>query len=321
MGTKIIRFEHEGLAKWGVYNDGISLIGGNFPTLRALLEKGHEAIKQAKEEMATIKIEEVKLLSPVTEDAQIICQGANYSTHREESGLEAVKPPYNLLFTKASSSLTSSDAEIICPANVQLLDYEIELGLIMKRDIYEPQSITDDNLADYVAGFVITNDISARDVQILEMQWFKGKSYRTFCPVGPFIYLIEPDEICYIHQLELQLDVNGECRQLATSDQLLYKPAETLEEMSEIFNLRTGDLILTGTTGGVGLHLNAEIFKGLNNPSMSHDEKVKYFVQSQQERGYLQDGDHVRLTIKSIDGAIDLGVQENKIVHSAKVAY
>src|SRR5699024_11175908 len=120
--------------------------------------------------------------SPVTKPSTITCQGANYSSHRQESGMTAERPEFNLIFGKAESSLCGYDADVIRPKGVKLLDYEIELGLVIKNEINQPVEVTEENLHQYVAGFVIMNDISARDVQLPEGQWLRGKSYRTFAP-------------------------------------------------------------------------------------------------------------------------------------------
>ena len=319
MGIKLLRFNQSNHTYWGVYNGEIRIVEHSAKTLHDLLSKGREAIENAKHSGTIVPGDEITLLSPVTDDANIFCQGTNYSIHREEAGFTKQKPPYNLLFTKASSTLTSAKADIICPPHVQLLDYEIELGLIIKTDITEPIQITETNLANYIDGLVIANDISARDVQIVEQQWFKGKSYRGFCPVGPYIYILDEDELQYLDQLELHLQINGETRQRVLTDQLLYKPTETLTEMSEIFNLKTGDLVLTGTPGGVCLRLNPEIISHIYDNTIPHQEKINYFVESQQSNGYLKAGDSMHLEIKSTDGSIDLGAQENKIVQAATV--
>ena len=319
LGTKLLRFQYENNIHWGVLEDALRIVEGSFHTLRDILTNGQRQIATAKAGGIIVNESDITLLSPVTEDANIICQGTNYGLHRVEAGFTQQKPPYNLLFTKASSTLTAATADIICPTNVRLLDYEIELGLVMKQDIREAIEITDQNLGDYVAGFVITNDVSARDVQIVEQQWFKGKSYRGFCPVGPYIYLLDDGEIHYLDKLEMRLSVNGETRQHVATDQLLYKPAETLTEMSSIFNLHVGDLILTGTSSGVCLRLNAEILNKIYDNTLPYDEKVNYFYESQKDNGYLQPGDMMILEIKSIDGVIDLGVQQNRIVQAVAV--
>lgn len=314
-----MRFQQGDTIQWGVLDDALYVVNGDYQTLRDLLTTGMDAITTAKQTGNVVDQATISILSPVTNDASIYCQGTNYSAHRVEAGFSMQKPPYNLLFTKAASTLTSATADIVCPPHVRLLDYEIELGLIMKQDVTEAVEVTDANLKDYVAGFVITNDVSARDVQIVEQQWFKGKSYRGFCPTGPYIYLLEDGEIDYLEKLELHLSVNGETRQRVQTDQLLFKPTETLTEMSSIYDLNIGDLILTGTPAGVCLRLNAEILSVIYDNSISYEEKVEAFYNSQKDNGYLQPGDVMRLEIKSEDGVIDLGVQENKIVQAITV--
>lgn len=319
MGTKLVRFQQNENILWGVLDDQLYVIEGKYETLKELLTNGEQAIVQAKLNGIFVNQQDITLLSPVTADANIYCQGTNYAAHRVEAGFTVEKPPYNLLFMKASSTLTSATADIVCPDNVRLLDYEIELGLIIKQNISKPVEVTNENLKNYIAGFVITNDISARDIQIVEQQWFKGKSYRGFCPTGPYIYLLEDHEIDYLEQLTMHLTVNGETRQQVTTDQLLFKPTETLTEMSRIFDLQTGDLVLTGTPSGVALSLNADILKPIYDNLLSYEEKLEQFFASQKDNGYLAPGDIVRLEIKSMDGTIDLGVQENKIVQPITV--
>lgn len=314
MGTKLVRFMLKNKVNWGVLEDELRVVKTDAISLNSLLRHDKHAIQLAKSVGAIVDQSEITLLSPVTKDASIYCQGTNYGVHREEAGFSKQKPPYNLLFTKASSTLTSSNSDIICPPHVQLLDYEIELGLIIGKNINIPTAINDQNINKYVAGFVITNDISARDVQIVEQQWFKGKSYRGFCPVGPHIYLLDDTEIQYLDKLELILKVNGEIRQSVLTNQLLFKPTETLTEMSEIFDLEVGDLILTGTPGGVCLRLNADIIQKIYDNSLDFSTKMDYFRQSQQQGKYLNNGDILTLTIKSTDNKIDLGSQENKIL-------
>ena len=259
MGTRLLRFEYNRQERWGVYEKDLRLIEGTFPTLRSILTDGHSQITKAKTEGIIITMEEITLLSPITHDGNIYCQGTNYAEHREEAGFTPQKPAYNLLFMKSPSTLSAANTNIICPQDVQLLDYEIELGLVLKQDITEETNITAQNIGDYIGGLVIANDVSARDIQIVEQQWFKGKSYRTFCPTGPYLYLLEQDEIHYLNDLELILRVNDEVRQHSFSEHLLFKPTDTLTEMSTIFDLRIGDLILTGTPGGVCLRLNKDI--------------------------------------------------------------
>ena len=319
MGTRLLRFEYDQQERWGIYEEDLRLIEGTFPTLRSILTDGHSQITRAKTEGIIISMEEITLLSPITHDGNIYCQGTNYAEHREEAGFTQQKPAYNLLFMKSPSTLSAANTNIICPQDVQLLDYEIELGLVLKQDITEETNITNQNIGDYIGGLVIANDVSARDIQIVEQQWFKGKSYRTFCPTGPYLYLLEQDEIHYLNDLELILRVNDEVRQHSFSDHLLFKPTDTLTEMSTIFDLRIGDLILTGTPGGVCLRLNKDILEKMIDINTTYEEKINYFVDTQKENGYLQPGDIIELEIRSRDHYIDLGKQRSTVVQSISV--
>jgi 2-keto-4-pentenoate hydratase/2-oxohepta-3-ene-1,7-dioic acid hydratase in catechol pathway len=320
MGLQIVRFEKENVERWGVVKeDNILVLQDTYLSLSQFLENGQADARKLYEEDRgeKVSLNEVTLLSPVTAPARIVCQGANYSSHRAESGLEAKKPPFNLIFGKADSSLCGAYSEIIRPAHVELLDYEIELGLVIGTEITGPVEVTDENLNQYVAGLVIFNDVSARDVQLLQGQWLKGKSYRTFGPTGPFFYLLEQEELPLIHDLEIKLWVNDELRQSANTNQLLFKPSETIKELSEIMDLSKGDLIVTGTTGGVAMSLATEEMSKVSDLTTPYEEKVKTMLESQSKlANYLKDGDVIRCSIKSADGAIDLGEQVNKVVPS-----
>lgn len=320
MGIQVVRFMKEQKEQWGVVSgNNILVLQDSYNTLADFLENGVEKARKIKEQGSSesISLNDVTILSPVTKPARIVCQGANYSSHRAESGLEAQKPPFNLIFSKADSSLCGAYTEIIRPAHVQLLDYEIELGLVIGSEITEPVEVTEENLHQFVAGLVIFDDVSARDVQLLQGQWLRGKSYRTFGPTGPYFYLLDQEEIPLIHDLELKLWVNDELRQSANTNQLLFKPAETIQELSEIMDLSKGDLIVTGTTGGVAMNLSSKEMSTVSNLTTPYEEKVSTMLESQLKIGnYLKDGDVIRLSIKSTDGTIDLGEQVNKVVPS-----
>ncbi|MDC3415127.1 fumarylacetoacetate hydrolase family protein [Aquibacillus sp. 3ASR75-11] len=316
MGISIVRYSDKGNTKWGVVKgEQVYPIPGHYRTLATFLEEG---VQEAKNTLSRsnngIALSAIQLLSPVTSPAQVVCQGANYSAHRQEAGLQGERPPFNLIFTKAPSSISGPNDDILSPSHVNLLDYEIELGLVIKKEITEEVNVDKDNFHEYVAGFVIANDVSARDVQFTEGQWYKAKSYRSFCPVGPILYLIEPEDTSYLHNLELTLTVNGEVRQSASTQQLLYKPEESLKELSGFMSFYPGDLLLTGTPGGVALKLTSEDFDQLSNPVAKLDDKIARLNEGQRENGhYLTEGDVVRCEIKSLDGEINLGVQENKV--------
>lgn len=318
MGTRVVRFKDGNEARFGVVVENrVRVIPGAYDSLAGLLSNGRAAVQEAASASSgeEFLLEELQLLSPVTQPTRIICQGANYASHRLEAGMQPQRPGFNLIFTKSDTSLSGPTDDVIRPNRVRLLDYEIEVGLVIGKPVSAPANITGANFLDYVAGILIANDISARDVQLVEGQWFKGKSYRTFCPTGPFLYLLDEDEVSLIHDLELRLAVNGEVRQLANTSQLLFKPEETLSELSEIVNLEPGDLVLTGTPGGVALNLSSEDMANMSNPSLSSQAKMELLLNSQQGRlAYLNEGDEIVCEIKSSDGRIDLGIQRNRVV-------
>ncbi|MEB3103948.1 fumarylacetoacetate hydrolase family protein [Ferviditalea candida] len=286
-----------------------------YDSLAELLQAGKEEVLAKANPSKALSLDVIKLASPITLPARIVCQGANYALHRAEAGMKSSRASFNLIFTKPDSSLSGAMDDIQLPSHVQLLDYEIELGLVMKTKIRRPVRVTEENLHEYVAGIIITNDVSARDVQLVEGQWFKGKSYRTFCPAGPFMYWLDPEEVSQIHHLDLKLWVNGELRQSANTEQLQYKPEETIEELSRMMDFDPGDLLLTGTPGGVALKLTGEQLSQLTNPFLPSDQKLTLLLESQAEnKNYLKNGDIVRCEIKSPDGRIDLGFQENRVV-------
>ncbi|MFK9095008.1 fumarylacetoacetate hydrolase family protein [Bacillus salipaludis] len=320
MGIQVVRFERESKEHWGVVSgENILVLNGTYKSLAEFLEDGKEEAKKIynQENVESLSLNEVNILSPATKPARIICQGVNYSTHRSETGVEASRPPFNMIFSKADSSLSGAYSEIERPPHVKLLDYELELGIVVGKEISEPVKVTDENLHQFIAGLVIVNDVSARDVQLPQGQWLKGKSFRTFCPTGPFLYLLDKEEMPLIHDLKLDLWVNDELRQSANSSQLLYKPAETLSELSEVMDLSPGDLIVTGTGGGVALNLTPEVNELIANLSISYQQKLDLLVENQLKSGkYLKDGDTIRCKIKSADGVIDLGEQINKVVRN-----
>jgi 2-keto-4-pentenoate hydratase/2-oxohepta-3-ene-1,7-dioic acid hydratase in catechol pathway len=320
MGIKVARFEHKQKEQWGVVSgDQIHLLSGTYQSLANFLEHGKDEARAINKQKNTesVPLNEVTILSPVTKPARIVCQGVNYSEHRSETGMDAARAPFNLIFSKADSSLCGATSEIVRPSGVKLLDYELELGLVIGTEISEASDITDENLHQYIAGLVIVNDVSARDVQLSEGQWLKGKSYRTFCPTGPYFYLLDKGELPLIHDLELNLWVNNELRQSANSNQLLYKPAETLTELSEIMDLSPGDLIVTGTAGGVALSLTPQVLELLSNMAIPYQQKLDLLEKGQLISGkYLKDGDVIRCQIKSANGVIDLGEQISKVVPS-----
>lgn len=262
---------------------------------------------------AATEISAAALLSPVTQDATLVCQGLNYSDHVAEAGHTERKA--NLLFLKASSSLSGPYEDIVRPAGVELLDYEVEVGVVMRA---APGAKADADLADLVAGFVLCNDVSARDVMFGAsfLQWFQGKSYRTFCPAGPVLYLPARDELAAAADaLDISLFYNDELKQSASTRQLIYKPGETIKDIAAIMDLKRGDMILTGTPGGVLAHVTPGVAKALQEHLFNDAARRQSFSDELRlSSPFLQPGDVLTLKMSDARSGIDLGAQKTTIV-------
>ncbi|NPT58199.1 fumarylacetoacetate hydrolase family protein [Paraburkholderia elongata] len=317
MALHVLHYLHHGHAQWGVVANGaITPIPGEFRSTAEFIE-ANPIERLFLPRGLTIPESEVQWLSPVTANQQFICQGANYRQHMIESGMDPDVKKFNMIFTKATSCIVPADSPVVKPNGVQFLDYEIELGLVLKRDITSRESVTEENLHDYIAGAVIVNDYSARDIQIPQMQFYKGKSYRTFGPVGPYLCLLEKQDIPKLKELVLTLTVNGTVRQNDSTAGLVYGPVETLTELSAVHDLHAGDLLATGTPSGCALSIPSPE-KQRAAAQLPEAEKWRLFLKMQEDRPqYLRAGDLVEAHIVSCDGAINLGVQRNVIVDEA----
>ncbi|RHX92943.1 fumarylacetoacetate hydrolase family protein [Leptospira stimsonii] len=308
MAKNYVRFSKKNRFEWGlVANERIhSLECGSLSTSDFL-----EFVQKKKKVTGKkwIDVSEVSILSPITAPCQIICQGANYRQHLIESGLDPDDKNYNLFFTKSDASLSGPFGEIVRPSHVELLDYEIELGLVFGKGFDSPLDPTSKILEEYVAAFFMANDVSARDVQLPQLQWYKGKSYRTFCPVGPYLSVLEKGDFARYESLELNLTVNGEVRQKDRASNLVFKPLETIVELSRFCNISPGDILLTGTPSGCALRAPGKLIQALGG-FLSEKKKWELFVNGQSKRTqYLKEGDVIRSTIRTSDGKIDLGEQ------------
>ena len=314
MALAVVRFELEGRIGWGVVRgDRLQPLPDTWRSTGDLIRNtGIEQLQTPGE--ATAALSRAAILSPITRDQQFICLGANYRQHMIESGIDPDAKQFNMVFTKARGSIVPFDSELIKPRCVHLLDYEIELGLVIKKGITHKIAVTEENLHEYVAGVVMLNDYSARDIQIPQGQFYKGKSFRTFAPIGPFLCLLQREEMHYLREFELTLSVNGEVRQRDCSANLVYGPAETLAELSGVHDLAPGDLIATGTPAGCALAVPSP-FKQQLFALLPERKKWEIFLNIQRRRRqYLKPGDVVESRIKSADGRIDLGIQRNRVV-------
>ncbi|NNG40557.1 fumarylacetoacetate hydrolase family protein [Flexivirga sp. ID2601S] len=255
------------------------------------------------------------LVSPVTAPCRVVAQMTNYVSHVEDSGMNPETVPLTF-FRKTSGSISGPTDDIVRPEHVRFLDYEIELGLVIGEPLTVGDTVTSSTWTRHVAGLVITNDVSARDVQLPKTQFFEAKSYPTFTPVGPVLLLLDDAELRRLPELRLRLTVDGQVRQDSTCLDMIYSPEQALAALARFQRLDTGDLLLTGTPGGTALKAPprpVELIGALLPPAL----KWRKFFQSQAKNPhYLQDGDRLELTIATPDGALDLGTQRTTVRHS-----
>ncbi|SES95720.1 fumarylacetoacetate hydrolase family protein [Stigmatella erecta] len=324
MGIHVARFKAGDTEQWGwVRQDELLPIPGRYASLAEFLGEGAVRAREvaAAGKGAAIPLSQVELLAPVSAPCNIVCQGQNYRSHMLEVGQDPDAKNFNQFFRKASSALTSARGDIVKPSRTGMLDYEIELGLIIGRPITGPVQVTRERLHEFIAGIVICNDVSARDLQLSEGQWYKAKSFRTFCPVGPYVYLLEPEDSAKLMNLQLVLSVNNEVRQDSNTGEMIFPPEATLTELSGVMDLFPGDLLLTGTPRGVAAGHNAtkspKWVRNLVTRFLSAQELTQLVLKMQaRNTAYLKAGDVVRASIFSPDGAIHLGTQENRVVSS-----
>jgi 2,4-didehydro-3-deoxy-L-rhamnonate hydrolase len=315
MAVHVLAYEEAGALAWGVLRgEEVIPIPGSFPTTADLI-RGVDVAALRGLRGAARPLASLALRSPVTANQQFVCQGANYRQHMIESGVDPDAKTFNMIFTKATSCIVPSNHHVVRPTGVRFLDYEVELGLVLRRDLKGPCRLSDDDLPGIIAGLVIVNDYSARDVQLPQMQFYKGKSFRTFGPVGPHLCLLEAPDFALLRRLTLELRVNGEVRQRDSTANMVYGPAETISEMSTVHDLYTGDLISTGTPAGCALAVPSPLRQRLGS-LLPERTKWRVFERIQDRRAerYLKPGDVVETWIRSDDGTIDLGLQRNLVV-------
>ena len=264
----------------------------------------------------TVAVESLVLVSPVTKPCRVVAQMTNFASHVEDAGMDPKSIPLTF-FRKSSASISGPVDPVIKPRHVRFLDYEVEIGLVIGRDIPVGTSVSAANLSDYIAGVVITNDVSARDIQLPQTQFYEAKSYPTFTPTGPALVLLDADELGRFGELRLRLSVNGEQRQNALVDgDMLYRPLQALQSLTRFQDLAPGDLILTGTPVGTALSAPPKpiaMIAALLPPAV----KWKAFFKSQAKNPkYLRHGDLIEASVRTDDGAIDLGTQQMKVVYA-----
>jgi 2-keto-4-pentenoate hydratase/2-oxohepta-3-ene-1,7-dioic acid hydratase in catechol pathway len=310
----LVRYRHEGRVGWGVLDSGsVRPLEEDYDRTADLIERGESDWRAAAAKAGVIPWSDVEPLSPITTPCRVMCQGANYRQHAIESGMDPDRRAFNLFFDKTDASITGPHAAVTRPAHVALLDYEIELALVMRRSVTTPTTVTVEDLPDYVFGITIANDLSARDVQLPQGQFLKGKSYRGFCPTGPVLAVLEPDEFPLLNDLDLRLNVNDSPRQYDNTANMVYRPAETLTELTEFCDLSPGDLLLTGTPHGCVATSPPPLVRRLATALLPEDKLWASFIKLNKAKPYLQPGDVVSASIRNSSGSLDLGTQRTTI--------
>ncbi len=196
----------------------------------------------------TAVAENERWAAPVARPGKVICIGLNYSDHAKESNMEIPKEP--IVFQKGANTVVGPYDPIIIPRSSEKTDWEVELGVVIGRNARYLQ--TQAEAKDYIAGYTVVNDVSERAFQLERGgQWTKGKSCDNFSPTGP--WLLTADEVADVHNLRLQLSVNGQTMQNGNTKNLIFDVYYIIHYLSQFMTLEAGDLVLTGTPAGVGL--------------------------------------------------------------------
>jgi len=220
-----------------------------------------------------------KLLTPIPNPNKIICLAFNYTDHAEEQGLQTPEDPVIVL--KPRTALNSTDSDIECPDFVTQLDYEVELAVIIGKNC---KNISQEEAKEAVFGYMVFNDVSARDIQFKDKQFTRGKGFDSFAPCGPWI--TTKDEIKDPQNLKLITKINGEIRQNSSTQKMFIKIPEIVSKISKAMTLEKGDIISTGTPAGVTLNNPNAIF-------LKHGDKIEMEIEG---LGVL------RNTIKTVKG-------------------
>jgi 2-keto-4-pentenoate hydratase/2-oxohepta-3-ene-1,7-dioic acid hydratase in catechol pathway len=211
------------------------------------------------------------LLAPIPQPPRIFCVGLNYRDHAVESKMELPKVP--TIFLKLPSAVIGPNETVRIPSLTKQPDYEVEFAIVIGK---QGRSIAKENWLDHVFGYTILNDVSARDIQLATSQWILGKSFDTFCPIGPAI--VTKDQVPDPHNLDIQLSINGEVLQHSNTRELIFKGPELIAHISSIVQLEPGDIISTGTPAGVGLGRNPQRWLQPGETMIAEVEKLGQLI-------------------------------------------
>ena len=228
---KIARFSTDGNPRYGIVDgDDLVVLAGD------PMFQGFETLD------VRVPIADVKLLAPVIPRSKVVCVGLNYPEHKADMGNSGPSTP--LIFLKPNTAVVGPDDPIQIPPNIGKIVHEGELVIVIGKIAKQVKA---ENFADYVFGYTIGNDVSARDLMVSDGQWARAKGYDTFAPIGPYIETdLDPSN------LEITTFVDGEQRRHGNTADMLHNVAEIIEFVSDVWTLLPGDIIMTGTPGGLG---------------------------------------------------------------------
>lgn len=273
---KLVSFTRDGRAGWGIVEgDGVRDMSAalrGVTTLRALLDQGGiEAARMAAPAAPLVPLAEIALLPALPDPSKIFCIGLNYQEHREETNNPVVENP--TIFVRFANSLNAHGAPIEYPAETTKLDFEAELAVVIGK---AGRRIARENAFDHVAGYACANDVSVRDWQRHTSQMTPGKNWPTTGPLGP--WLVTPDEVGELAGLAIRCRLNGETVQDAVLGDMIFDIPRLISYISTFTELVPGDVIFTGTPGGVGARREPPLFMKPGDTVEIEIEKVGLLV-------------------------------------------
>ncbi len=251
---RLVSFRKSGVHGAGILQDRgiLPLESLGFTTANAFIasgEKGRSLVEGRLRQTAIddlLPLSSVRLFAPIPRPQKILCIGLNYHDHAVESKMEVPSVP--VVFAKYPTAVTGPDCPIVIPEITQKPDYEAEFAVVIGKG---GKNIPRSAWQNHVFGYTIVNDVSARDIQLATSQWTLGKSFDTFAPMGPWV--VTADEISDPHALDVRLSIGSETLQQSNTRELIFGVPELIEYISRMVTLEPGDIISTGTPGGVGL--------------------------------------------------------------------
>ncbi|MBY6682851.1 fumarylacetoacetate hydrolase family protein [Rhodococcus sp. BP-316] len=295
---------------WRLHGETAARIDTTADTTRDLLAD-RAAVESAHGEDAVVA--DLDVLSPITAPCRVVAQLLNYRSHALDIGADPATL-YPTFFRKSSASISGPNDPIRQPAEVALLDHEIELGIVIGADVPVGTTVTQDTLPHYAAGVVVADDVSAREIQLTRVQVYESKSYPTFTPLGPRLVLFDAADWARLPELHMTLSVNGDVRQDQTiGDDLITPPAEALTRLSRFQSLSAGDVLLTGTPVGTAISAPPKIVQKIGELLPPAVKWKIFFARQARNPHYLSVDDVVTATIRTADGTIDLGTQRTVV--------